>query len=129
MAATSDVSAAIAPRAPSLLRAERGTIVAILVFFAAALALGAVHPAPLSYFDLSTISASAGTLALAAIGETIVVIAGGLDLSAGAVVSLVNVLLVTQLGTNEMGVVPYTFTAVAIALGAGALVGAVNGVL
>ena len=68
----------------------------------------------------------AGTLALAAIGETIVIIAGGLDLSAGAVVSLVNVVLVTQLGTNELGVVPYTLVAVVIALGLGGAVGAVS---
>ena len=72
------------------------------------LALVGVNPQPLSYFDISTISASATTLALAAIGETIVVLAGGLDLSAGAVVSLVNVILVTQLGTAELGVGRYT---------------------
>src|SRR6516162_11858158 len=64
------------------------------------LILVAVSPNSLSYFDISTISASATTLALAGIGETIVVLGGGLDLSPGAVISLVNVLLVTQLGSS-----------------------------
>lgn len=128
MAVTSDAMAAPA-RPPSIFDGERGTLVAVAVFAIAVLLLIAVNPQPLSYFDLSTISASAGTLALAAIGQTIVIIAGGLDLSAGAVVSLVNVVLVTQLGTNELGVVPYTLVAVLIALGLGGAVGAVNGIL
>ena len=130
MAVTSSDTPAIgAMRAPAFLRGERGPLIAFVVFVIAVLALVAVNPQPLSYFDLSTISASAGTLALAAIGETIVVLAGGLDLSAGAVVSLVNVILVTQLGTAELGVVPYTALAVLIALGVGGGIGAINGLL
>ena len=120
---------AVAVRPPSLLGEERGTLVAMAVFALAVLLLVAINPQPLSYFDLSTISASAGTLALAAIGATIVIIAGGLDLSAGAVVSLVNVVLVTQLGTADLAVVPYTLTALVMALGLGGAVGAINGVL
>ena len=72
MAATSEATA-VARGAPLLLRGERGTLVAIAVFATAVLLLVAVNPQPLTYFDLSTISASAGTLALAAIGETIVI--------------------------------------------------------
>jgi len=108
---------------------ERGPKVALLVVVVAIAALVAVNPQPIGYFDISTISASAATLALAAIGETIVILAGGLDLSAGAVVSLVSVVLVTQLGTADLGVVPYTLAATAIALGVGAAIGAVNGFL
>jgi ribose transport system permease protein len=88
-----------------------------------------VNPAPLSYFDVSTISASAATLALAAIGETIVILAGGLDLSAGAVISLVNVVLVTQLGSTELSPGVYALAATAISLGIGAGIGAINGLL
>ena len=84
----------------------------------------------MSYFDLSTISASGTTLALAGIGETIVILGGGLDLSLGAVISLVNVVLVTQLGSSAtLGVDAYTALATAIALGIGAGVGAINGLL
>ena len=93
------------------------------------LILVAVSPNSLSYFDISTLSASATTLALAGIGETIVVLGGGLDLSPGAVISLVNVVLVTQLGSAALDTGTYTAFAVAIALGIGAGIGAVNGAL
>jgi ribose transport system permease protein len=93
------------------------------------LLLQAVSPAPLGYFDVSTISASGTALALAAIGATIVVIGGGLDLSAGAVVSLVNTVLVTQLGNADLPPAIYALLAVGISLGIGAGVGAINGFL
>jgi ribose transport system permease protein len=115
-------------RLPVSLLQRSGTIV-FLVFLAVVLLLIAVSPNHLSYFDLSTISASGTTLALAGIGETIVVLGGGLDLSLGAVISLVNVVLVTQLGSSALGVVPYTVLATAIALAIGAGIGAINGLL
>ena len=83
---------------------RRSGMVAFLVLLAVVLLLIAVSPNRLNYFDLSTISASATTLALAGIGETIVVLGGGLDLSPGAVISLVNVILVTQLGASTLSV-------------------------
>src|SRR4051812_14360181 len=91
--------------------------------------LQVVSPAPLGYFDISTISASATALALAAVGATVVIIAGGLDLSAGAVVSLVNVVLVTQLGTAYIGPIEYSVLAMMLSLGLGAAIGALNGAL
>src|SRR5687768_7655482 len=115
------VSVAISTdRAPS--RAERlvlprGTLVSLVALLAAIAALVIVNPSPLSYFDISTISASATTLALAGIGQTVVILAGGLDLSAGAVISLVNVVLVTQLGPAPFGTGLYALAAAAIALG------------
>jgi ribose transport system permease protein len=115
-------------RAPfSFLR--RSGVIAFLVLLVVVLILIAVSPSRLNYFDLSTISASGTTLALAGIGETIVVLGGGLDLSPGAVISLVNVVLVTQLGSSALGVGTYTFLAAAIAIGIGAAVGAINGAL
>ena len=108
---------------------QRSGGIAFLVLFAVILLLIAVSPNHLSYFDLSTISASGTTLALAAIGETIVVLGGGLDLSPGAVISLVNVILVTQLGPATLGVGAYTALAIAMALGIGAGIGAINGLL
>jgi ribose transport system permease protein len=126
-----DEAAALPPwsaRLPIALLQRSGTI-ALLVLVAVILLLIAVSPNRLSYFDLSTISASGTTLALAGIGETIVVLGGGLDLSPGAVISLVNVVLVTQLGSSTLGVGAYTALATAIALGIGAGVGAINGLL
>ena len=85
---------------------QRSGMIALLVLFAVILLLIGVSPNRLSYFDLSTISASGTTLALAGIGETIVVLGGGLDLSPGAVISLVNVVLVTQLGRPRLASSP-----------------------
>lgn len=112
---------------PTLL--QRSGAIAFLVFVAVIAILIIVSPHHVSYFDLSTISASATTLALAGIGETVVVLGGGLDLSPGAVISLVNVVLVTQLGAAELGVGTYTALAAAIAIGIGMVIGAINGVL
>ena len=109
---------------------QRGTIIAIAVFAATMISLQLITGQGIAYFDISSISASAATLALAALGETIVILAGGLDLSAGAVISLVNVVLVTQLGpAAEMGTGLFTLVALVIALGLGAAIGAVNGFL
>jgi ribose transport system permease protein len=121
----------VSARAPRLrrLQTSRGSLVALAVLVAAVGALLLVNRVPLSYFDVSTISASAATLALAAIGETIVILAGGLDLSAGAVISLVNVVLVTQLGPAPLSLGAYTLAAIAISLGIGAGIGAINGFL
>ena len=112
---------------PTLL--QRSGAIAFLVFVAVIAILIIVSPHHVSYFDLSTISASATTLALAGIGETVVVLGGGLDLSPGAVISLVNVVLVTQLGAAELGIGTYTVLAAAIAIGIGMVIGAINGVL
>lgn len=111
------------------LSAPREPLVAAAVFAAAVALLLLVSPAAFTYADVSNISASATTLALAAMGLTIVVLTGGLDLSIVAVISLVNVLLVTQLGGSGLSVVPYTLAAAVIAIGIGALVGATNGYL
>ena len=108
---------------------QRSGMIAFLVLLVVVLILVAVSPNRLSYFDLSTISASGTTLALAGIGETIVVLGGGLDLSPGAVISLVNVVLVTLLGSSALDVGTYTVLAAAIAIGIGAAIGAINGVL
>jgi ribose transport system permease protein len=115
-------------RLPAALLQRSGTI-AFLVLLAVILLLIAVSPSRVSYFDLSTISASGTTLALAGIGETIVVLGGGLDLSPGAVIALVNVVLVTQLGSSTLGIGAYTALATGVALGIGAGVGAINGLL
>lgn len=54
---------------------------------------------------------------------------GVLDLSGIAIISLVNVVIVTQLGNAEMPDVTYTLAAAALSIGLGAAMGAVNGLL
>jgi ribose transport system permease protein len=65
-------------------------LVVLLVVYAAFASL-------FSSFTLQAICNDAAALALAAIGATLVVISGGFDLSVGAIMGLVNVLLATHL--------------------------------
>src|SRR3546814_18594070 len=51
----------------------------------------------LAYFDVAFLSSGGATLAIAAIGATVVILTGGFDLSVGAVISLVNVALAAGL--------------------------------
>lgn len=104
---------------------HNGAIIAIVVF---ALLLGSVDlisPGPLSYFDVSFLSSGGATSALAAIGQTIVILSGGFDLSAGAVISLVNVVLAKSMDPTATSASIFVWTFAGI--GIGMLVGAFNG--
>jgi ribose transport system permease protein len=75
------------------------------------------------YFEASFMSSGGATLALAAMGQALVILVGGFDLSVGAAVSLVNVVLATNMGASlgsEIGVG-------AIGIVVGGMVGAFNG--
>ena len=92
---------AAAPRRLRLGR-HRGLLVACAVFVLLFALADAITPGSFSYFELSFMSSGGATLALAAMGQTIVILTGGFDLSAGAVVSLVNVVLGTWMGTDAV---------------------------
>ncbi len=80
-----------------------------------------------SYFDISLLASGGTTLALAAIGGTIVILSGGFDLSVGAVISLVNVMLAAGYIDDST---PAAFAAsLGLALLIGAACGFVNGLL
>ena len=103
---------------------NRGALIAALVF---ALLLGIVDwvsAGPLTYFDISFLSSGGATSAIAAIGQTIVILSGGFDLSAGAVISLVNVVLASMMDPFEPANV---FLWTLVGIGVGAAVGAFNG--
>ncbi len=102
---------------------HRGLItafVAFVVLFAVVANLSAV---PLGYYDIAQMTTSGATLAIVAMGQTIVVLSGGFDLSAAAVISLVNVTLATLPADGTVS--PLTLTAVGV--GIGLVVGAFNG--
>jgi ribose transport system permease protein len=102
---------------------HRGLIAAALVFAALVAVLVVISPKGLGYYDLASLATNGAPLALAAIGQTIIIIAGGFDLSAGAAISLVNALVATtpqETVTGQIG-------AVVLGLAAGAAVGAFNG--
>lgn len=81
---------------------------------------GKVSPA-----HLLNIARSAAPLGIAAIGQTIVLIAGGLDLSIGATVSMVNLVMSSVMNGNPDQVV----MAVTISLGLCVLIGLINGLI
>jgi ribose transport system permease protein len=104
-------------------RQHQGLILSIVVFATIFGSLNLIMPKPFGYYNFSTTHSSAATLALAGMGQALPVMLGGLDLSAGAVISLVNVLVVS--GMHDSGASQITWTCLGLLAGGG--VGAVNG--
>lgn len=102
---------------------HRGLLIVVAVFLALLFFIMAITPGPFSYFEVSFMSSGSASLALAAMGQTVVILSGGFDLSAGAVVSLVNVVLATQMQDTVGSQIAMAF----VAIGVGAAVGAFNG--
>jgi ribose/xylose/arabinose/galactoside ABC-type transport system permease subunit len=76
------------------LRRYSGLVMAIVVFGVVFGGLNLVLVKPFGYYDFASTLGNTTTLAISAMGETLAVILGGLDLSAGAVISLSNCLIV-----------------------------------
>ena len=116
---------------------QRGLLISVGVFLVMLIILQLIKGEGINYFDVSSITTGATTLALAAVGETIVILAGGFDLSAGAVISLVNVMIIQFLGggsefSSEVAALSgaeFIGAALALALAVGAAIGAINGFL
>jgi ribose transport system permease protein len=102
---------------------ERRLLIAFAVFLALLATVASIGSVRLSYYDLSQMAASGATLALAAIGQTIVILSGGFDLSAGAAISLVNVSLASSLQDPNLS----PLLIVAAGIGIGMTSGAFNG--
>ena len=102
---------------------ERRLLIAFAVFLALLATLASIGSARLTYYDLSQLAASGAPLALAAIGQTIVILSGGFDLSAGAAISLVNVALASSLQDPSLS----PLVIVAAGVGIGMASGAFNG--
>ncbi|MFQ5785091.1 MAG: ABC transporter permease [Alphaproteobacteria bacterium] len=81
-----------------------------------------ISPGPISYFEVSFLSSGGATLAIAAAGETLVILSGGFDLSAGAVISLVNVVLSGSMEATPQSMLMWSLAGIGI----GALTGAFN---
>jgi ribose transport system permease protein len=86
-------------------------------------AIVAFSKAPLSYFQVASIASGMAPLALAAIGQTIVILGRGFDLSAGATLSFTNVVVATHMGDSLGSQLLWGAIGLLIAVG----VGAVNG--
>ena len=101
----------------------KSLLIAIAVFAVLFGLVNFLSATRLGYSDLLYLSSGGLTLAVAAVGATVVILTGGFDLSAGAVISLVNVLVAVYLNDHPAS----QGTAVLIGLSVGALVGAFNG--
>ena len=104
---------------------HRGVLIAAIVFFILLTMVDLISAGPLTYFDISFLSSGGATSALAAMGQTVVILSGGFDLSAGAVISLVNVVLARSMDPVDMEANVLLWTSVGI--GIGMLTGAFNG--
>lgn len=104
---------------------SRGALVAGAVFLLLLGLVDWVGAGPLTWFDISFLASGGATLALAAIGQTLVILSGGFDLSAGAVISLVNATLASHMDPMAMEASVTLWTLVGIAVGCA--VGAFNG--
>jgi ribose transport system permease protein len=100
---------------------SRGLITAIVVLLLLLLVVDAVNVSPLNYFDVSLLASGGAPLAIAAFGETLVILTGGFDLSAGAVLSLVNVAMAASMNpTNaNASIVLWTLAGVAVGMAVG----------
>ena len=114
----------VAAGAHSGLRRHGGLVTAIVVFGVVFGWLNLVLAKPFGYYDFAATLGATTTLAIGAMGQTLAVILGGLDLSAGAVISLSNCLIVRGMTAAPGWELAWTLAGV----GAGCVAGAVNGV-
>ena len=102
---------------------HRRLIVAIAAFIIMFFFLSMVAEGTFSYFSINILSANTGALVFAAMGQTIVFLLGGFDLSVGATLSLVNIIVALNTGDSAISQVLMVF----VGIGVGGLVGAFNG--
>lgn len=100
-------------------------LVACLMLLIIVLIYGALQHDVFSLDELNLDTTATLTLLLAATGQTIVLIRGGIDLSIGGIISFGTVLAATQFGGDPGSVLLWS----AIILAIGFLVGALNGLL
>jgi ribose transport system permease protein len=105
-------------------RRNQGVFVAGAALVVALLVLDLNLTRGFTYFDAASTASSATTLALAAMGATIVVVTGRLDLSVGAVISLVNCLIAVHVESTPFSMVIWSVAGLFV----GMAVGLVNAV-
>lgn len=97
-----------------------GVLVALI---ALCLVLTLLVPSFLSQYNLSVVARQASFVGLVALGQTLVLLIGGIDLSVGAIAGLsaiIGSLMLTQTGIHPYAVLPLT-------AGFGMLLGSING--
>ena len=103
---------------------KHGSLIAIMVVFGGLLAfVQLISAVSIGYSGIESLSNSGAPLALAAIGQTFIIVAGGLDLSAGGVISLVNVITALMPQTTILGQIGVVLAGILIGGSAGAFNG------
>jgi ribose transport system permease protein len=115
----------IASPVKRLSHATRGIVAPILVLAVFLIVYTIMQPKFLSSLLITQFFNGSAVIALAAVGEAIVIIAGGFDLSVGSALSVINVLLAVHMG--QSGGSQILWIVLALVVGGG--IGLVNGVL
>jgi ribose transport system permease protein len=101
------------------------TLAAFLILFSLLVVASILSSSFLDQRNLLNIGRQAAPLAIVAMGQTIVILAGGIDVSVGALISVTTVVVSTEMASDPNMVLP----AILIVLVIGLIVGLVNGVL
>lgn len=100
----------------------------IIIFLVAASAVIVIYNVYLlgamTYGDVNAILTTSGPLAVAAMGQALVVLTRGIDLSAGATISLVNVIVATHVQDSVTSQVTWSLAGVFAGMGVGLVNGA-----
>lgn len=111
-------------RSLGLLQGVKQSAMLVVAIFLLFLIQGIVRPGSVTFAQVMNVSRQASTLGVVALGQALVILAGGIDLSVGSVVTLTNVFCVSIMqGQNEN-----MLSAIAACLGLGLLCGIVNGI-
>jgi len=102
-----------------------GPLLALLLVFALFAAI--CPPSFRSIWNLETIARQTTIVGIAALGMTLVIVSGGIDLSVGSLVALSTVVIAWSLGQSGLALDPWAAAGLAIA--ACALCGTANGLL
>lgn len=97
-----------------------GPVLALLVIL---VIVALTTPNFLAFENFQNIALQAAVLSIVAIGSTVVIITGGIDLSPGSMIALLTMLLASFIKLDGLNLV----LSIVMVLGAGALLGAING--
>ncbi len=104
---------------------QDGALVTFSAVIILSLVTAVLQPAFRTAYNLNDVLRQAVGLGTAAIGQTLVILLGGIDLSVGSVAKLSEMIAAIIMSGNPAMIVP----AIGAAIGIGAIVGAINGLL
>jgi ribose transport system permease protein len=111
--------------AGSLIERNRGVLISVGFFLALFALITALSPRGLTYFSMTSLLNAGAALALASIGQTLVILCGGFDLSAGSTVAFANAILVTRMQDSIGSELGWCLAVLII----GAIIGLINGAI